>query len=89
MEVEGTGRQSLKSLPTSLTDYDMRARAEAEAQDMIYGFIAFNIIYIMRTKVDSGRIQHSVAVIVFLWLLIAVVKSFTSLYITLPTELPG
>ncbi|WP_230135660.1 hypothetical protein [Enterobacter cloacae] len=40
MEVEGTGRQSLKSLPTSLTDYDMRA--EAEAQDMIYGFIAFN-----------------------------------------------
>ncbi|MEW5496746.1 hypothetical protein ABGT23_14090 [Enterobacter cloacae] len=61
MEVEGTGRQSLKSLPTSLTDYDVRA--EAEAQDMIYGFIAFNIIYIMRTKVDSGRIQHSVAVI--------------------------
>ena len=25
--------------------------------------IEFNIIYIMRTKVDSGRIQHSVAVI--------------------------
>ena len=61
MEVEVTGRQSLKSLPTSLTDYDVRA--EAEAQDMIYGFIAFNIIYIMRTGVDSGRIQHSVAVI--------------------------
>ncbi|HFK5792321.1 TPA: hypothetical protein ACG0DR_000655 [Enterobacter asburiae] len=41
MEVEVTGRQSLKSLPTSLTDYDVRA--EAEAQDMIYGFIAFNL----------------------------------------------
>ncbi|HBU6129930.1 hypothetical protein [Enterobacter sp. 168J2] len=41
MEVEVTGRQSLKSLPTSLTDYDVRA--VAEAQDMIYGFIAFNL----------------------------------------------
>lgn len=30
---------------------------------MIYGFIAFNIIYIMRTYVGSGRIQLFMAVI--------------------------
>lgn len=30
---------------------------------MIYGFIVFNIIYIMRTEVESGRIQFFMAVI--------------------------